>query len=47
MVKMMEDKERVVEKYQKDNEKIAQRLSNMEIAYDNLEITKASSLQKL
>ncbi len=42
MIKQLEDKDRTVERYKKDNEKLAQRLSQLEIAYDNLEIIKSS-----
>lgn len=42
-LKELEDKDRVIEKYKKDNEKLCHRLSQLEIQYDNLEVIKAAA----
>jgi len=39
----IEDKERIIEKYKKEAEKLGNRLNQLEIAYDNLEIIKAAA----
>eukprot|EP00347_Sterkiella_histriomuscorum_P014662 403360026 len=42
----IEDKDRIIDKYKKDGERISNRLNQLEIAYDNLEIIKSAAAQK-
>ena len=43
LTKCVEDKDRIIDKYKKDCDKLASRLNQIEIAYDNLEIIKAAA----
>ncbi len=42
----MEDKNRIIDRYKADCDKVQSRLSQLELAYDNLEIIKASAAEK-
>ncbi|CDW78838.1 UNKNOWN [Stylonychia lemnae] len=46
LISFIEDKDRIVDKYKKDSEKLSNRLNQLEIAYDNLEIIKSAAVQK-